>query len=826
MIEIKNLNKTYDARSRHAQKVLRDLSLTLPDTGFVCILGPSGCGKTTLLNAVGGLDGYDGGEISVNGTAVTRFGANSMQSVRNRSFGYIFQNYYLLEEHSVGYNVYLGLHNLDLTHREKLERVRQALQAVDMARYSRRLVSSLSGGQQQRVAIARALARRPRVIFADEPTGNLDEANTMNICTLLRQISKQSLVVMVTHEERIARFFADRILTVEAGRIGKDETEWERGSMALQDGDSRFYAGDYEESTQQHEGFSFRLLRDPAAKELKFTILALPDRIVLQLDDHRSLTLSDTAQPMIAEGCRPRLTLEEIDRSDLHAQKLLPDAAEERRSVPGKGIGFSMIGKEALRLWRTAGIRQLGIWVFLVTLTVLTIWIVGDFMTLSRIDPEDFIRTDSHIFSFTMNYGENASPSDSYADLSARYIEYLEKSGLDITVMPVEAYSPTYSTDIYAQLGKIEQPLGKFSYVLLDRFDESTLIAGRMPEYSDEIVIDRRVLQNLLDKDGVLQSGITDIQQFLGVELVFSKKNAFTPTIVGISDSGEHSLYLSPAAMISIASGGKPLIGFEEFIRRYPEKEGLFDLTPDEDGQFCLINLEQMGSGYAYRVGVYCYIVNGIQMRIQGTFSSDDCAASFVINDDQIERIARQIINRNFNVYAADPAAFRAYIAKPSEDQENKTATVIAKHEYSAKMDEYTEQSRIKADARLIVTVTVIALAMVMLYLLQRSRVHGRIGMLAVYRLLGIPGRKLLCIFALESFLLSLTSSLPAAAATYGVFTALTNLTSTEFSMYLPWYAAALVYLATLVYQMLVSLLPAWRLLCLRPARLASKYDF
>ena len=247
MISVEKLNKTYQKHSRNANQVLHALTFPLPDTGFVCILGPSGCGKTSLLNAIGGLDTFDNGTITTESVSVSRPNTRAYNQERNQSFGYIFQNYYLLSEHSVGYNVYLGLHSLKLSHKEKLARVMEALKAVDMDRYIRRNVGELSGGQQQRVAIARALARRPRVIFADAPTGNLDEANTMNICTLLRQISRTSLVVMVTHEERIAKFFADRIITLSEGRIRSDSQDWQRSDLSLSQ-TATVYAGDYQET--------------------------------------------------------------------------------------------------------------------------------------------------------------------------------------------------------------------------------------------------------------------------------------------------------------------------------------------------------------------------------------------------------------------------------------------------------------------------------------------------------------------------------------------------------------------------------------------------
>lgn len=222
MIQIENLKKTYNKHSKSAQTVLDGVSLTLPDTGFVCILGESGCGKTTLMNVMGGLDCFDEGTVTVGSVSAKKYGTQAMEAERNRQFGYVFQNYYMLSERSVTYNVYLGLHSLPLGRIEKLKRVKAALESVGMLAYAKKRVSDLSGGQQQRVAIARALARQPKVIFADEPTGNLDEANTNQVCELLRQISKECLVVMVTHEKRIAYEYADRIISLQDGAICSD----------------------------------------------------------------------------------------------------------------------------------------------------------------------------------------------------------------------------------------------------------------------------------------------------------------------------------------------------------------------------------------------------------------------------------------------------------------------------------------------------------------------------------------------------------------------------------------------------------------------------
>ena len=151
MIKVDNLRKVYDKGTKQENEVLHNLSFQLPDTGFVCILGSSGSGKTSLLNAIGGLDTFEGGTITTENTEIRSSLSKEMELERNANFGYIFQNYYLLTEHSVAYNVLLGMHSLDISYEEKLKRVKEALKRVDMLRYRKRPVGELSGGDRKSV---------------------------------------------------------------------------------------------------------------------------------------------------------------------------------------------------------------------------------------------------------------------------------------------------------------------------------------------------------------------------------------------------------------------------------------------------------------------------------------------------------------------------------------------------------------------------------------------------------------------------------------------------------------------------------------------------
>ena len=820
MIRVRNLNKTYDAGHRHANHVLRDVTFTLPDTGFVCIVGASGCGKTSLLNAVGGLDSFDNGTIATGSVTASRYGTSQMENERNNSFGYIFQNYYLLSSHSVAYNVYLGLHALGLTHKEKLARVREALKAVGMERYTRRTVSDLSGGQQQRVAIARALARRPRVIFADEPTGNLDEKNTINICTLLRRISKTSLVVMVTHEENIARFFADRIITVSEGRITGDSDSWERGTLRA--AGSELYAGDYEEETAETEQIKLRVLHEKDAAPVELTVAVLKDRVIIKLDDGRTVSCSTSGEePIVMEGKRPELHLESVDNEptmtdDREAHEVNPPARA------GSGLTPGMMLDEARRLLTDKGRRFFTTWIFLAAMAVLTTFIVSDYITVSSIDPHDFILTDSHILQ--LEFERDAEMDKKIVGIShavTEFLAYLGTSGLDYDALPGVSTTPSYSTDVYIQMGTVSQNFSGFSHALIDRLDESKLIYGRMPEKSDEIVVDRWVLDDFLSGSGVLQSSIPDITDLLGAKLSY-RKLTYAPTIVGICDCGDPTVYLTRTAYASIATGAKCIITLSELQAQYPSEYYNLTLGTDE----CIIVLDNAGTVYRSRIGQEYSICKTYTPVIVGTIEADTWAYA-VIPDDMLNFLLLEMTRQSQNIflYCEDKQAMKDFLSQGLPEELRGQISMEVHDAHGDAWAKYQRASNLKADARTIVTVTIIALCMVMLYLLQRSCVQQRIGMMAVYRLLGIPGNKLMAIFATESVLFSLSSVLPAVLLTWAVIRTLTILPSLEFSMILSLPAAMVVFAAIAVYYLLVSLLPVRNLLRLPPARLAAKYD-
>lgn len=223
MIVINDLVKKYPSRNKTEEDVraLDGLSLFLPDKGFIAIYGASGCGKSTLLNVLGGLDVADSGQMIVNGRDTTGFNEHDWNAYRNQEVGFIFQNYYLLPHLNVYDNIAITLQMSKQT-KDIKKKIHEALKAVDLTGFDKRFPRQLSGGQQQRVAIARALISNPSIILADEPTGALDEKSSKIVLKTLKRISQEHLVVMVTHNERMAKEYADRMIEISYGKIIED----------------------------------------------------------------------------------------------------------------------------------------------------------------------------------------------------------------------------------------------------------------------------------------------------------------------------------------------------------------------------------------------------------------------------------------------------------------------------------------------------------------------------------------------------------------------------------------------------------------------------
>ena len=221
MLEIKKVSKIYETAG-FKQKALDEVSIKFRENEFVSILGQSGSGKTTLLNIVGGLDQYTKGDLIINGISTKKFKDRDWDTYRNHRVGFVFQSYNLIPHQTALQNVELALTLSGVSKDERRKRAKEALRKVGLEDHMNKRPNQMSGGQMQRIAIARALVNNPDILLADEPTGALDSETSIQVMELLKEIAKDKLVIMVTHNPELAEEYSTRIIKLLDGKIVND----------------------------------------------------------------------------------------------------------------------------------------------------------------------------------------------------------------------------------------------------------------------------------------------------------------------------------------------------------------------------------------------------------------------------------------------------------------------------------------------------------------------------------------------------------------------------------------------------------------------------
>lgn len=232
MLKLENITKIYEGKN-FKQIALNDVTLAFRNNEFVSILGPSGSGKTTLLNIIGGLDKYTYGNLIIDGVSTRKYKERDWNNYRSKKVGFIFQSYNLINHQTVLSNVLLSLNIAGKPKKESIKLAKKVLKDVGLENYIKKKPKELSGGQMQRVAIARALVTNPDIILCDEPTGALDSQTSIQIMELLKEISKEKLVIMVTHNVTLANKYSDRVIALNDGVIAYDTSPYEVENYSL-----------------------------------------------------------------------------------------------------------------------------------------------------------------------------------------------------------------------------------------------------------------------------------------------------------------------------------------------------------------------------------------------------------------------------------------------------------------------------------------------------------------------------------------------------------------------------------------------------------------
>ena len=533
MIKLEHVNKFFNHHKKSEIHVINDTSFELPETGLVALLGPSGCGKTTLLNAIGGLDSVNGGQIYIDGKRITNRSQRYVDKIRNGSIGYIFQDYNLINNMSVFDNVAISLKMLGIKDKEEIKRkVNYILEEIGLYRYRKRPAAMLSGGERQRVGIARAIVKDPSIIIADEPTGNLDSANSVAIMNIIKSISKNRLVILVTHETNLANFYADRIMQISDGRVIDDKVN-SPGVNLDYVLDNKLYLQDFEHiDVFKNDNKNIKVYSD-SKKPINLKVIVKNNNIYIQSNEKIEVIESDSNIEVI-DGHQQKIDKSIYEEYDFNQDILKRNSRVKYSSIVSM---WHLLSDGFEKILDYPIVKKILLFGFLASAMFVT-YSVSNIFGISKIDDTKFVTMSKNYY---IAKGNKYSISD--------YLKYQRFEGVDY-LLPNTGNVSFILKDFHYY-----QARGTFFSIsgvaLSSRYlHEDDLILGRMPENEGEIVVDKFVFDTLIDtQESTKMLGFNNYKDFLNHEV--SLKMNLKYTIVGVSDLKEPSIFIDDKMILS-----------------------------------------------------------------------------------------------------------------------------------------------------------------------------------------------------------------------------------------------------------------------------------
>ena len=794
MISVKNINKYYNKNRRNENHVLRDVSVEFPSEGLVMLLGKSGSGKTTLLNIIGGLDKAEGGTLQINNETFRKYKPTQIDALRAHSIGYIFQNYYLFPEETVKENIRLPLKMIGIADEEEIDkRINTLLRLINMPQYKHRKAKQLSGGQQQRIAIVRALAKDPDVIIADEPTGNLDSKNTLALMRLLKEISKEKLVIMVTHEQTLASHYGDTIINIVDGEIiTRSNTERSAGVDTTTDSD--IYLGDFTTTPLESNGEDTILIhRDDTATPIKGRIIIKDNTLYLDINDtdfKQVHVLDEKSDTLVYDTTRDAASKESTAQTAIDYPPLEASYGKKRSVIPFTQVILQSLGKirhasKASRLMYLAFIGAAA--VFLMAFSM-----VANVFTL---DESSFL--DNPAYTYTIERRAIDS-MDTLNELS------------DTDAFEAYAYGPSrtmtytlpqfYQTPILEEVGSTLAPLSLTG--------ATELIHGTFPEQPGQIVISQTYAQNLLDRRNIERTGITRMEDLLRLSY---EAGGQTLTIAGIVDSNAPVVFTDDPLLYQQASSSMHY-AYELFEDTLTITEGR---APDE-GEILMNASMASGDFEPHSVNL-----DDETFEVVGLYEipSTSEQSGYMLHTDALKTLAFERLEPGdtIKLYSDSQDAASAQLSDSGIDY----------------VDTYAEQAALERAQRIdsaggmltFATITITASALAYL-LIIRSSMLRRIQEIGIYRALGVKRLDVVKLFLVEIVVLMSVTSL---LGYIGMFYVLRTINSATqelidvFALGIPTFIGGLVSLYAI--HIIFGLLPLSGVLRKTPAEIHATYD-
>lgn len=833
-IKLQNISKYYYSETAVTQ-ALQGINLEFRMGEFVAITGESGSGKSTLLRIISGMDTFDDGELYVDGQPTFQYDEDDWEEYRRTKIGFVFQDYSLIGHYTAKENIVSALLIMGVPEKEAGDKAIHYLERVGLSAQRDQRASKLSSGQKQRLSIARALAKNTDIIVADEPTGNLDEENTIRTMSILRAISKECLVILVSHERRIAEFFADRILEIKDGEITKDYDNHSGSSYERSD-DGNIYLPELTCQAMQSDENEIEVYQNADSKEE-------PIRLKMAWKSGKLYIRSDMASDVIfageEAGCeifdepRPKLEMEDVEN---FSYELSPLEMSKK-----SGLSWKATWRMTLENLKLLGKKQAFIVVILLITAIMLSLTISDLITAVTVHREEIVKDDSHYVQVEMKL---ASPAEEYAvgdTMQECYNKVLSKGKRKDMMFYDAARDLVIQADTLYQMRGSSQVIRDFSYVDISKVTKKDLLYGRLPKKSDEIVIDKLVADRFLKSDTAISGQYASAKELLGETLSI---NTFSKdlTVVGISGNNEASIYCSQSKLLGMVASSYSVMSLSELQKLYP---GKYDNVTLQDDQMLVpqSKYDQIKSYQEFQGNQKEYPVQqlgnssvsyeeepvsnaGENYIVVGGFDNS-CDVDYVLTDAAGKQLADQLaVGMQKIKYYVDDLEQREELVKqlqselkPYQKMFRVKVTIPAEQQVKAYRNKMKDKTRSKALFAMIAVI----LSVLIIYYTIRSNASSRMEELTVYRLLGISKASIIRSFILEMLLINCYTTLPGVMVTTGVMKFAASVPSLGMNLSFPWWGAITLIAAIMLVNAIVSVIPVHNILAKPPAELAVK---
>ncbi len=802
MIKIEKIDKYFNKFKKNKIHVINNTSLEFESNGLVALLGPSGSGKTTLLNVIGGLDKVRKGNIFINGEKITKKFQGHVDRVRNLNIGYIFQDYKLIEDMSVYDNVALVLKMIGIKDKEEIDkRITYVLEKTGMLRYKKRPCSMLSGGERQRVGIARAIVKNPSIIIADEPTGNLDSKNSVEIMNIIKAISKDKLVILVTHEVNLAKFYASRIIELEDGKIINDYKNENEKDLDYEIGNT-LYLKDYkyQENINQTKVYSNSKI------DLNVSIVISNNNIYIKTNDDRKIEVIDeeSSIEMIDDHFK-NITKEEALKYQFDFNSIINNSKLKYSSIFNP---ISFVTNGFKKVFNYSILKKILLGGFFLS----GIFILFAFSSIAaslKIEDKNFLKINK-------NYLTVEAKKIRLDD----YLNIENKLNADYIIPTNSIVNLKLKTDDFYQFNNYELFL-EGSLTDIDFVKNDNLIIGKMPLNDNEILVDKMVIESVIKQENAQMMGLRSSKDFLDREIIIP--NMDNMKIVGIINSNNPSIYTKRSKFINIIyhtlgnSNEKTTNNIENkyedynlFTNKVVLKEGHW---PENDYEVVVNynNREEMKLNKEINK-----TINNHKLKVVGYYTSKEQIDTYLVNAN--------LIKNKLITSASDISIYTKNKEKVLNEAHNNFKINI-KDSYLASKDEYIQSRKEGIKTTIISSGIIIIISLIEIFLMIRSSFLSRVKEVGIYRAIGVKRRDIYIMFSGEIIAITCLASIPGILFSTYVISLLTKISYLKSMLLINPIIVGYSILLVFIFNLIVGLVPIYNTLRKRPAEILSRTD-